>query len=329
MKKKLIPILKILFSATLIFLLFKYKVDIHAVLKSYKNVRVGWLLAGASLHLTGLFFSAVRWKLLLEAQDIKIPVYRLFLYYLVGHFFNMFLPSRVGGDVVRIIDTTRDHGSTAKPLTVVLVERISGMLIMLLFAACVLILNIDIGFDYRSRIPGINIGVALFIAAVFCFPFLFHPRIEKLIFQRVFKLPIPEKIKAFISKIYKAFQVYGGKRKYLIAALFAGALLQLNYFFHYYFLARSLGIMIPLSFFFVMTPIRTIALMIPFFINGIGLREFFDVQAFGLVGISEHSAVAFAELAWLIQIAFAVVGGVIYAVRRRAPGNTSTEGTPE
>jgi len=297
--------------------LFRYQVSLSDVFSAFRSVHPGWLAAGASLHLTGLLFSACRWQLLLRAQDIRQPLSRLFSYYLVGHFFNMFLPTKVGGDVVRIYDTSRDHGSTAQPLAVVLVERISGMLTMLLLAAMVLALKLDIGFDFHEWIPGLNIGIALFLLAICMVPLAFTTWVEKLLFDKLFKLPVLKKVADPTEKIYKAFQVYGGKMRYLWAALGVGVLLQLNYFLHYYLLAKSIGIDLSLMFFFVIIPVRTVTLMIPFFINGIGLREFFDVSAFNLVGVSKFSAVAFAELAWGVQIAFALFGGIIYIIRKR------------
>ncbi|MBN1356544.1 flippase-like domain-containing protein [bacterium] len=313
---------KIFLSVVMIGYLFGYQVDIRDVPAAFRDIDPRWLALGASLHITGLLLSSIRWRFLLKAQDIDQPLHRLFSYYLVGHFFNMFLPTKVGGDIIRIYDTSRDHGSTAQPMAVILVERISGMLTMLLLAALVLALNLDIGIDLHSRISGLNYGIALFIMAIAVIPLIFTPWMERLLFSHVFAWPVVNRLSRPVEKIYKAFQVYGGRLQYLWAALITGLLLQVNYFFHYYFLARSLGFDTSLLFFFVIIPVRTVALMLPFFINGIGLREFFDVHAFNLVGVPKHAAVAFAETAWGIQIAFALLGGIIYVFRRR-PGNRS------
>ncbi len=317
MKKHLITFIKIAFSAALIFYLFRYRVDLKEVVNVFRNVRPGWLLLGASLHFSGLFISAVRWKILLNAQGIRQPVSKLLSYYLVGHFFNMFLPTKIGGDFMRIYDTSRDHGKAVEPFTVVLVERISGLLTMLLICALVLAFRMDIGVDLYSRIPGLGIGIAVFLVIFALFPLLFHPVMETFIFRVILKLPVIKKLAPLFQKIYKSFQIYAYRKKHLLGALFMGFILQINYFLHYYLIARSIGIDVPLSFFFVIIPIRSVALMIPFFINGIGLREFFDVTAFNLLGISEHTAIAFAELAWFVQIAIAIFGGMVYAFRKR------------
>jgi len=316
-RSNLITFLKILFSSILIFWLFKTRIDIREVLTEFKGVHVGLLAIAASMHLTGLLISSLRWQVLLKAQGIQQPLRRLFSYYLVGHFFNMFLPTRVGGDLVRIYDTSRDHGSSAQPTAVILVERISGLLTMLLMASIVLMLKIDIGFDYMSAVPNINIAIFCFFIIMVLAPFLLLPRLEKLVTNILKTFRVPGKIIKIIEEIYAAFRIYGQSPLALITALGWGALLQINYILHYWLLVKALGIDVPVAFFLVIIPIRTVTLMLPFFINGIGLREFFDVTAFGFLGVGEHSAIAFTELAWLVQIFFAIIGGIYYSVRKR------------
>lgn len=316
-RNTVITLLKIAFSAALITWLLATRVDFSEVIREFTGIRPGWLLLAASLHLTGLLISSMRWQVLLKAQGIRQPVPRLFSYYLVGHFFNMFLPTLVAGDLVRIYDTSRDHGSAIQPTAVILVERISGMMTMLLMASIVLLLRIDIGFDYMSRIPGIHLGIVCFFSLLVLGLFLLHPRLESVVIGLLKKLSMPSGLLAKISAIYSAFRIYARTPGPLAAALSWGALLQINYIVHYWFLAFALGMDISLAFFLVIIPVRTVTLMIPFFINGIGLREYFDVTAFGFLGIGEHSAVAFSELAWLVQIVLAVFGGIYYSLRKR------------
>lgn len=317
MKNKVITALKIVFSLALITWLLATRVDISKVLREFADIAPLWLLAAASLHLTGLLISSLRWQVLLRAQGITQPVSRLFSYYIVGHFFNMFLPTRVGGDLMRIYDTSRDHGSAVQPTAVILVERISGMLTMLLMASIVLLLNIDIGFDYLAVVPGIRIGIIAFFAILICSPFFLHPKLEGLVINLLKLFKIPGKLIAKVKEIYSAFRIYARHPGALATALFWGTLLQFNYILHYWLLGKALGFDVTIAFFLVIIPIRTVTLMIPFFINGIGLREFFDVTAFSFLGIGEHSAVAFSELAWLVQIVLAIFGGIYYALRQR------------
>lgn len=326
-RNRIITLLKILFSGGLIAWLLATRVNIGSVVSEFAGIRIYWLLAAASLHITGLLISSLRWQVLLKAQGIRQSVGRLFSYYIVGHFFNMFLPTRVGGDLVRIYDTSRDHGSAIQPTAVILIERISGMLTMLLMASVVLLLRIDIGFDYLSKIPGIHAGIICFFLILVTGPFLLHPRLESVVLTILKSVRLPERLSVKLHAVYDAFRIYARTPGSLATALAWGFLLQINYILHYWLLSRSLGLDISFAFFLVIIPIRTVTLMIPFFINGIGLREFFDVTAFGFLGIAEHSAVAFSELAWLVQIVLAIFGGIYYSIRkRRDPVRRSLQG---
>ena len=67
-----------------------------------------------------------RWRLLLEALGVGAPLRRLTASYLVATFFNNFLPSNIGGDIVRVRDGSRLTGSTTASLAVVGIDRILG-----------------------------------------------------------------------------------------------------------------------------------------------------------------------------------------------------------
>ena len=70
-----------------------------------------------------ILVSAWRWGLLLNAQGLVFSFSRLTSSFLVATFFNNFLPSNIGGDVVRIADTAPAAGSKTLATTVVLIDR--------------------------------------------------------------------------------------------------------------------------------------------------------------------------------------------------------------
>src|SRR5688500_325257 len=82
-----------------------------------------------------LFISSWRWGVLLDAAGVPLPILRLVTSFLVATFFNNFLPSNIGGDVVRIADTAKNAGSKTVATTVVLIDRGIGLLGLVLIAA--------------------------------------------------------------------------------------------------------------------------------------------------------------------------------------------------
>ncbi|HIP88086.1 MAG TPA: flippase-like domain-containing protein, partial [Anaerolineales bacterium] len=112
----------------LIFLLWKIGLgETLAVLRT-ANLRLLGLAFG--LFVVSLVIRAARWAVLLRALGLQVPLGRLVHLYFVGAFFNSFLPSGFGGDVVRALELTQDAPTTAAVGTV-LVDRMTGLLVLL------------------------------------------------------------------------------------------------------------------------------------------------------------------------------------------------------
>lgn len=308
---------RILFSAAAIFYLFHVKVDIRFVANEISGLILPYFLAAAILHFTGLIFSSIRWYYLLLAQDMRIPILRLFHFYLVGTFFNTFLPGRVGGDLMRIYDSAREKNRTIEPLTVVLVERGSGTITLLGLAALVILLRIDIGFDISRFLSPFWFSMFFFSGLLLLLLAFLHPWIAES-FLRLFRIPLLVKFEPKIRRMYEALRVYRYRPGCLSVALLAGLALQINYILHYFLIGKALGLqVVPFAAWFVFIPVRAILLMTPFFINGIGLRELIDQAFYGFYGIDTATAVSFSWLTLSLQFLFGAVGGVVYALRRK------------
>ena len=65
---------------------------------------------------------------------MEAPAGKLFLSYLVGQFFNFFLPTTVGGDIFRIYDTRHLSQGAARSATIIFIERLSGLFALLVIA---------------------------------------------------------------------------------------------------------------------------------------------------------------------------------------------------
>src|SRR5437899_391180 len=73
--------------------------------------------------------------MLLAAQAVELPSLTLLGSFLVALFFNNFLPSNIGGDVIRIRDTARPAGSKTLATIIVLTDRAIGLMGLVLVAA--------------------------------------------------------------------------------------------------------------------------------------------------------------------------------------------------
>src|SRR5205809_5988211 len=94
-----------------------------------------WIVGALALYFLVVAIASWRWRILLVAQHLYLSFRTLFASYLVATFFNNFLPSNIGGDVIRIRDTAKAAGSKTLAATIVLVDRGIGLLGLVFVAA--------------------------------------------------------------------------------------------------------------------------------------------------------------------------------------------------
>ena len=87
---------------------------------------------GAALLLTliGVVLSAFRWQRVLATLDVHVRLFQLTKHYLASLFVGNFLPSTVGGDVLRVTRLGTEVGDSAKPFASVVLERLSGWIVL-------------------------------------------------------------------------------------------------------------------------------------------------------------------------------------------------------
>src|SRR5215471_8994193 len=125
MKRSALVGLKVAVSLALLAYLFSVT-DAQALEERVRSADLLLLVAAVACYLSMLALATWRWRLLLETLGVDAPMRQLLSSYLVATFFNNFLPSNIGGDVVRVRDGSRLTGSTAASVAVVAVDRILG-----------------------------------------------------------------------------------------------------------------------------------------------------------------------------------------------------------
>jgi uncharacterized protein (TIRG00374 family) len=261
--------------------------------------------------------TAYRWQMLLAVRGVELSTWYLVRSVLIGIFFNNFLPSTVGGDVFRAYDTAKQVGSKTESMTVVVVERLTGIFALGLFALFALLL----GFSHFGHIPiiwsalgGVIVVFVLFLAAM-------NHRVAKTI-KAIFEHPemiknsFLRKVQAKLKQIYDALAVYKRNTRVMFVAFLLALLLQVNVIVHYYFIAYALELPVPLLYFFLIIPVVIVVLMVPIFINGIGGRELVYIFLLGQFGVTDSEAIAFSWIAFGMILVQGIAGGIMYALRR-------------
>ena len=126
--------LKPLVSVSLYAFIFWFT-DVRAILARLADARFEYVAAGVLLYAAGQALSTWKWRLLLAPVGLGAVRYtRLLAFYFIGMFFNLFLPTIVGGDAVKAVLLARETGSAGPRDDSVFMERNLGLFALLSIA---------------------------------------------------------------------------------------------------------------------------------------------------------------------------------------------------
>lgn len=277
-------------------------------------------LAGADLPLVGLAFAgfllgvairAYRWRSLLDALGQPVPIARLAYLYLVGLFFSNFLPTGMGGDVVKAAELRRDtHTVTA--VSTVVSERLMGLLGAALLALAALPFS---PAAITSALGGVALITALGIALATWL--LLRPGWPVWLGQKLPLLkPLTESRR--VRALHAEFAGQGGRGFFIALAI--SLPFALSNVVVYWLIGQALGVFLPFSTFLLTSPFISLATLLPS-INSLGVREGAYQVVFVPLGISPAQAIAMSLAYQALRLGAGLLGGVLYVAGnlRRLP----------
>jgi uncharacterized protein (TIRG00374 family) len=283
------------------------KVDLGKTKDIIADASVPWLVVSAILTLVTVPPMAWRWQRLLEVRGVHETVTWLTRTYFVSYAVGQVLPTSVGGDASRMFETARRHPGQITPITgSVLLERALGGAVTLVLAGVGLLLAI-------GRYP---IGAYLWIELVFVLGMIvaafvfFSRRVRR---RLVFLGPIARRLR--VEKAARA--VYDGMHGYrdhpgaLLVVAIVTVAAQLTRVLAIYASGRAVGIHLSVLPYVVLGPLLFLVMLVPFTVNGIGVREAFFVSFLGKLSIDHDHAFACGFLFFVMTILLALPGVVV------------------
>jgi uncharacterized membrane protein YbhN (UPF0104 family) len=307
--------LKILVSLSILAFIFLSRVKLSEVVQELRRVDAAWIAASFSLHALGVWISAVRWRILILVQGDRVPLGYLVKSYLVGTFFNNFLPTRFGGDIVRIWDGSRYSRSILKSSAVVLVERLTGVVVLLLFALTASLIRLEMAREF----PVIWLSAGIALSGLALVLFFLTPLWGKLM-GRFPGTGFWGRLRKKGLDFRTALLTYRTHPRSLLKALFWAAMLQVNVIVHYWMAGKGFHFQVPLLDYFIFIPIVLLVLTIPITIGGFGVREGMYMQILAYYAIPASAAVGFSLIAdTAFTLAIGLIGAFIYVTRKVPP----------
>src|SRR4030043_1706409 len=109
MKKWFGLVIKLIISILLFGYLF-YKINLTELKISLVDAQWGYVILALMLYIAGQILNSYKWALLIKTKEVEIPFPKVVSYYFIGMYFNLFLPSIVGGDIPRGYYLYKDFG---------------------------------------------------------------------------------------------------------------------------------------------------------------------------------------------------------------------------
>lgn len=259
----------------------------------------GWAFAAAcAISAASLLVGAARWRILLAAYGAphRPSFLRLSHVYLVGFFYNNYLPGGLGGDVVRGVVTRAsfgERGATAS-MTVVLVERVLGLSGLMLVVSGTYLARPLPGTEGVLPLSLLLLGGALAAVLAVAAGRRLAPSLPGKLGEIAAALPSIERGLPFASA--------------LLVSLVTQMLVALT---GWVILSSITGGLVTLPDALVIVPLAMAAAYFPFSVGGAGVREgAFVVLCTTALSMSRADALASSLLLWMSQLAVAGAGGV-------------------
>ncbi len=309
MKKHLALMVKLLVMAGLLAFLYRH-VDFVAFRGALTGVKWGWLPLIYALLLMNTTLSSLKWQLLLKTDGVRVPLKSLLSSYLIGTFFNLFLPSSIGGDSYRVVEASR-HGGAAKSFASVFADRLTGFLALaiwgLLFSA--------VGWSSLpdKRILWLPVLVFGLMAAMV---FALVQRTWLVAVLRLLHFDRLKKLDAFLHRFLDSMAGYHADRALLAKVFSISLFFQMMAMVIIFCISKAMDWHVPFIYFSIFVPLITLGEALPISIFGIGVRDSLYVFFFSQGGASREQALSMALVYVLITTGYSLLGGVLFLLRR-------------
>jgi uncharacterized protein (TIRG00374 family) len=310
MKKILVTLIQLAVTVTLLIWVFHDPQQRAQMATALRAADYRWVGGAIVAYLIVEIAAAVRWQILLRVQKIRLSLPRLSGLFLIGMFYNQFLPGGTGGDIIKsylLLKETAEHKAGA--LLAVVFDRLIGLVALV----AITVTLVSLRFDLLSRTPetrnllwlllfvlGISISalIASFVVSGFN---LFHllPR----------KFPGRDKL----IEIAAAYHLYA---RHWVATFFAFAaslVAHLATFTTFLCVAYAFHAGVKLIDFFAVLPVERTLTALPISFAGVGLREqILQIMLHNLCGVPVAVAKLIGTMSFLVILVCCAPGGIVY-----------------
>ncbi len=314
LKKKIFniiwPILRILIGIALIIILLT-RLDAGRIIDHLKNMKISYLLLALVFYLFFIIVSTWRWQMLLDYKKMNMPFKNSLMVYFIATFFNNFLPTTVGGDVMRIVYSTQGRKTDA--FAIVLADRILGFIGLFVFGLGAVIYL----YIFQKRTEFVILMIMGLIGLILITFLLFSERVYHLfapLLLRIRILRLGEKV----NNLHRTMTDFGSAWNTIIMCIIQSIIIQGLLAVPPFLVLRSMNhFSVSIIPFFIYLPIINVVSMIPISMNALGVRENAYVLLFQRTGLSGEVSMTISLVSFFLVFLWSLLGGIIFIFYRK------------
>lgn len=285
--------------------LFK-KIDFQKTQDVLKSADLNFILFAFLFFIFIHVLLLIRWHIFIRALDLSVSIFDMVRYFFIGLFGNLFLPSSIGGDIIKILGLCKGNDQKAKVVASVVLDRLSGFAGIVVVAVTVF----TFGYGYVNE-PSLLIPIVVIAAAsILIAAFLFNTAIYSF-GCRIFNA-IP-KIKDSLMKMHHDIGLLNNRKLEGFKAIGMSCLSQATLSVVFFLIAKAFHQDINFIYFLIFIPLICVASSLPS-IGGLGIREAGAAYLFGKIGVDSGIAVSISLITFLFMVVVGLTGGLYYVI---------------
>ena len=322
-KRRGVLLVRVLVSVAFLAVLFTQidDLDPSAMVPTWSIGTIAWLGGAASLTFAGIGLSTMRWQQVLTAMGIHTRWRHLFSHYLAGQFISNVLPTTIGGDVVRVSRLSQESGHSPSTFASVVLERLSGWLVLPLITFAGLMANPGLRELGRATALAVLVAAITLGALVLVLIAVADQRLGGRFASR-------EGWSRFAGAVHLGLDKLRRRPTAALAVLAAGVLYQLVMVVAALMATQAIGISaVGLTAMLAFLPAVLVVQVLPIGISGLGIREAAFVIFLGPLGVPTEQAIALGLCLYLLNVVTSLPGAPAFAIGPRRRGRTPTGAT--
>jgi glycosyltransferase 2 family protein len=302
--------------------------DLKEVLATLARVNPVELAAILLLMTLDRLIMAWKWSLLLRVVEVRLPLTAIVRFYYQGTLSGTFLPSQVGGDVLRAYWVSAASGVTQPVFASLVMEKIIGILSALSWAIVGLVVLASLMYP-DGFWAWVALGVGAIGSVIAAFTLSMRAAVHDFILSRLGRRQ-NARIVGFLHRLYEAYARFSRAPWALGANVLITLGEQALQVVVVFLVARSLGIEADALALLAAAAVHIMIYRIPVAPDNWGVGELTAIGVFGLIGISPEAAFSLMFLSHILQVVV-VLPGLLFLLRpshlsTRAPSSPTSDG---